>query len=107
MHVIVWAFEVAPEYQAAFEAAYGAEGDWARLFRRGDGYVRCELLHSTSDGSRYVTLDFWESRAAFEVFKREFAADYQALDRSLERLTLTETLLGILTEGAPLVDSRA
>jgi hypothetical protein len=41
-----------------------------------------------------VTIDRWESAAAFEAFKTRFAAEYDAIDRSCESLTRRETLIG-------------
>lgn len=40
---IAWTHEVGPARPDAFERAYGVDGDWARLFRRGTrlgGFVR-------------------------------------------------------------------
>ena len=48
MFEIVWEYEVRPEKVEAFEALYGPEGDWARLFRRADGYVETRLFRDTA-----------------------------------------------------------
>ena len=44
MFVVVWQFEVAEEKVTAFEAAYGPEGAWARLFCTSPDYLGTELL---------------------------------------------------------------
>ena len=44
MFVVVWHFEIAEENIAAFEAAYGPEGAWAKLFRSSPDYRGTELL---------------------------------------------------------------
>lgn len=99
-HVILWEFRVKPGCEAAFEAAYGSEGDWARLFRRDPGYRGTELLRvATARG--YITIDRWVSRAAFETFQRKHRKDYDALDRMLSKLTERETPLGSLTRVPP------
>jgi hypothetical protein len=36
---------------------------------------------------RYLTLDRWRDRAAYESFRRSAAADYAALDAAREALT--------------------
>jgi 8-oxo-dGTP pyrophosphatase MutT (NUDIX family)/heme-degrading monooxygenase HmoA len=92
-HVIVWEFRIRPAGVAAFESAYGPDGDWARLFRRASGYLGTELLRAPGEG-RYVTVDRWTSRADFEAFRDAHRADYDALDRRCEDLTLDETPLG-------------
>ena len=44
---------------------------------------------------RPAALNRWESEAAFEEFRQQFAAQYEALDRECEGLTQTETKIGI------------
>jgi len=59
-----------------FEAAYGAEGEWARFFRQGTGYVGTELLRDLEQPGRYVVVDRWESREAYNAFVAEHRDDY-------------------------------
>jgi len=63
VHEIVWEYEVRAEHAAAFEALYGADGDWARLFRRAEGYVETRLYRDTARPTLYLTIDRWRSRA--------------------------------------------
>jgi 8-oxo-dGTP diphosphatase len=92
-YVILWEFRVRPGSEPAFEAAYGSSGDWAVLFRRAPGYLGTELLRAPEAG-RYVTIDRWVSRAAFEAFREAYRADYDDLDRRSAGLTIAETPLG-------------
>jgi hypothetical protein len=46
------------------------------------------------DGLKFVTVDVWESRAAYEVFRRTYAAEYEALDAEMAPLTLNEQRVG-------------
>jgi len=91
-HVLVWEFAPAAGREAEFERAYGPDGDWARLFRRDPAYLGTELLRGA--GGRYLTLDRWRSRAAFEAFRKREAEDYAVLDRRMEALTSHESSLG-------------
>ncbi len=77
-----------------FERAYGPDGDWVRLFRRASGHLRTELLRDTDRPARYLTIDVWESRAAWERFRARWAAEYAALDARCGALTTRETQLG-------------
>jgi len=105
-HVILWEFRVKPGSEAAFEAAYGSEGDWARLFRRDPGFRGTELLRvATARG--YLTIDRWASRAAFESFQKRHRKEYEALDRMLSKLTERETPLGAMTRVAPIPGAAA
>jgi len=96
----LWRFDAAPERQAQFESAYGPDGDWVRLFRRAPGYVGSELLpQGTPRGDQgakslqYLTVDRWESVAAWRAFRERFAEDYERLDRDFEALTTREAPL--------------
>ena len=92
MIALIWRFEVRDEERAAFEAAYGPEGDWARLFAQSGGFRGTELLRA-ADGS-YLTMDVWRSKADFDAFLADHGPAYEALDRETEPLTRCEHRLG-------------
>jgi heme-degrading monooxygenase HmoA len=69
----VFLYEVDNAGREAFEAVYGSEGEWARFFVGGDGYLGTELLRS---GERYLLIDRWESRAAYDAFLEAHADEY-------------------------------
>jgi 8-oxo-dGTP pyrophosphatase MutT (NUDIX family) len=93
-HVIVWEFRVRAGREIEFEAAYGPEGDWARLFRRDPAYLGTELLRDRSDRLRYLTIDHWASGAANDAFRERWRSEYEALDRRCDALTEHEEPLG-------------
>ena len=97
--IVVWEFRVRPGKRRAFEKAYGPDGDWAQLFRRGKGYIRTELLSDRRTPLRYLTLDFWESHTDYERFKKENHVEYQAIDKKCESLTEKEVEIGQFTVG--------
>ncbi len=95
--VIVWEFRVRSGKRRAFEKAYGPDGDWALFFRTGQGYIRTELLSARGTPLRFLTLDFWASRADYERFKKITALEYQAIDKRCESLTEKEIEIGQFT----------
>jgi heme-degrading monooxygenase HmoA len=97
MFVVVWQFEVAEEKIAAFEAAYGAEGAWAKLFGTSPEYRGTELLRDAYIPGSYVTIDRWTSEDAFRAFRKEHDAEYEALDRTCDALTSAERRIGAYT----------
>jgi heme-degrading monooxygenase HmoA len=92
--IVVWEFRPRPGMEAAFERAYGPGGSWAQLFSKGKGFVATELNRDLKDSNRYLTLDFWESKEAYEAFRAKHAEDYAAIDRECEALTLEEKQIG-------------
>ena len=94
MFQILWQFDVADERAEAFEEAYGPAGVWVAFFREGDGYRGTELFRRTDPPASYLTLDRWETRAAYEAFRRARAMEYSALDAACQGLTLQESFLG-------------
>jgi heme-degrading monooxygenase HmoA len=98
MHAVVWSYRVAPGRDAEFERLYGADGAWAQLFRRSTDYLGTDLYRDTRQPDRYLTVDRWTSRAAYEAFLQAARADYAALDARGDALTVEETRLGALEE---------
>ena len=100
-YIMVWEFHVRDGMQPEFESIYGPEGDWARLFRRGEGYLGTEFAGDIKLTGRYLTIDFWESPTAYEKFRQAHAREYEALDKKCETLTKKELSHGSFqTRGA-------
>ena len=90
-YAIIWTYDIAPEHEAEFRAAYGATGDWAQLFARAPDFLGTELLR---DGARYATIDRWESGAAFDAFQVQHGEAYRPLDAKLAHLTRAQQRVG-------------
>lgn len=97
-YCIIWEFEVAEGGRAAFEAAYGPAGPWAKLFGKAAGFQEVELFRSLERAGVYFTIDRWDSQAAFSAFRRDFAAEYEAMDKSFDGLAMKETRIAALAE---------
>lgn len=91
MFVTVWEFQAREGSEAELLHANQPEGVWGRFFQKGPGYLGSEVLR---DGRRLVTIDRWTSREAYASFREAHLAEYQELDRQLERLTEQEHHLG-------------
>jgi heme-degrading monooxygenase HmoA len=94
MFVALWEFEVKPGNEERFCLVYGAEGDWARLFRDDAQFVETRLFRDAAEPQKFVTMDFWRTRAAYESFKKLNHAAYVALDQECEMLTVREGCVG-------------
>lgn len=94
MFLALWEFDVKQGCEEQFETVYGPDGDWARLFRRDPTYQRTLLLRDPFREHAYLTCDFWESRKAYEAFRKNNLEAYLALDESCEELTLAERKIG-------------
>jgi heme-degrading monooxygenase HmoA len=92
--VIAWEFLLKQGHEAKFIEAYGPEGRWTKLFRKAPGYVRSELARSEYDGHKYVTVDVWETRAAYDAFRKTHEAEYDLLDTELRECTVNEQRIG-------------
>lgn len=91
-HLRLWKFEVGPENEQRFVAAYRSDGDWAKLFAMSPGFIRTELWRD-GDGI-YLTADHWQSVTAFEAFQASLGEEYRRLDAELEDVAGIETFLG-------------
>lgn len=93
-YLVVWQFRPRPEAEQRFKEAYGPHGSWARLFARAEGFIRTELNRDLKDAGRYLTLDFWVSKDAYESFRASHVAEYSAIDQECGDLTAEEKFLG-------------
>lgn len=90
VYLRVWEYEVPADHVGPFIAAYGAEGDWARLFGRAEGYLGTGLFRDVERGGRFLTVDRWADEAAWRSFLDTSREAYEALDRRLEGIAATE-----------------
>ena len=97
MFVVIWQFEIAEDKIAAFEAAYGPDGSWAKLFRTSPHYLGTELLRDAYVPGAYLTIDRWKSEDDFRAFRKEHDQEYEVLDRQCDSLTSRETRIGAYT----------
>ena len=67
---------------------------WAQLFERAEGFVGTRLLAPEEANGPWLTLDEWDSRAAFDRFQDEFGEPYRTLDEELAGLTAEERFIG-------------
>jgi len=93
-YVYVWEFMVKRDRERDFQLAYGAEGEWVRLFRQATGYIRSQLFRDRATPSRFLTIDYWESEAAFAAFRSQFASEFEALDTKFAAWTTSEEEIG-------------
>jgi hypothetical protein len=94
MFLVLWEYEVKSGCQESFQSAYGPSGDWARLFATDENFVETRLLQDSSATNKFLTLDVWQSRSAYESFKSRNHGAYSAIDKNCERLTNHERHLG-------------
>jgi heme-degrading monooxygenase HmoA len=93
MYVLIWEYGVRADQVDVFEAAYGADGAWSRLFAKAPGYLGTDLFRSSNSPTTFVTVDRWESEADWQGFRAGWGREYEALDGECEALTEWERRL--------------
>jgi heme-degrading monooxygenase HmoA len=66
--VIALVFTYDVDETTEFERVYGPEGEWSQFFRQGRGYIGTELLRDVEIPGRYLVVDRWDSREAYNDF---------------------------------------
>jgi len=94
LYTYIWEYYVKDDFVSEFEKIYGHDGAWMQLFKRGNGYNSTELLRDCDNERRYLTIDSWISRSEYETFRKEFAAEFEELDKRCNLLTEDEGFLG-------------
>ncbi|NUT00906.1 MAG: hypothetical protein HOP96_08040 [Sphingomonas sp.] len=97
-HARVWKFRPPPGREDEFEQAYSGTGHWARLFEQAPGYRGTTLLRPCRAGDWWLTIDRWDSEAAFDRFQDEFGIQYRGLDEELEGVAGEEEFVGAFEE---------
>lgn len=92
--VVVWDFRVRKERVTEFEKIYSAEGDWVRLFERGDGFLGSHLMRDESSPVRFMAIDRWRDSTAYEAFHWRFQKEYDALNQRCAGLLDQEIRVG-------------
>jgi heme-degrading monooxygenase HmoA len=92
--VVIWEFTLRPGMQKQFEEAYGDCGPWVSLFRQDPAYIRTELIRDVNEANRYLTLDIWESEAAYEAFRECRENEYENIDAKCEQMKEAEREVG-------------
>ncbi len=93
-YLVAWQFRPRVGAEHQFEAAYGSHGVWAKFFMQGEGFSATELNRDLKDPGRYLTLDFWVSKEAYESFYLTHSVEYKEIDAQCEDLTEQEIELG-------------
>lgn len=93
MFVIVWEYRVRPGAEEAFATLYGPEGDWAALFRAHPGFLGTELLSGTG-AAPWLTIDRWDSEAAWAACMEDSREAYAGLDARGDALSVAERCIG-------------
>ena len=96
--VYVWQYTIEPALRREFLAAYDAQGAWVRLFSSDPSYIKTLLLQDAADENRYMTIDFWKSKADRDDFRERNWAEFNELDKNCEAFTVEETFLGDYVE---------
>ncbi len=94
MFLAIYEYQVKPQVADKFELLYGQSGAWVKLFSRSEDYLGTELAITTDHSFRYVTVDRWQSREAYEEFLEDNQQEYNTLDRLGEAFTESEKKVG-------------
>lgn len=74
MIALVFVYDVSQPEE--FERVYGPDGEWAEFFRQGRGFVGTELLRDVEQPGRFLVVDRWESRDAYNAFVEQHREEY-------------------------------
>lgn len=94
VYTYIWEYTIDSAYEQQFIAAYAPDGEWAQLFQRHDGYIKTELHRDRDNPNRFVTIDHWTNRKAWEAFRENANSEFRTLDGRCEAYTLEEREIG-------------
>ncbi len=92
--VTLWTYDVKPGKESQFEELYGNSGEWVKLFRKYPDYLKTELHKDLKIPSRYITIDYWKSKEAYEDFRKSEIKTFNEIDKAGEEFTESEIKIG-------------
>lgn len=92
--VYIWEYIVKEEFIEKFKVIYGPDGDWVKLFKKGSGYIETHLHQDISNPKRFITVDFWSSKAHRDKFQNQYSKEFNQLDHACQKFTDSEKLIG-------------
>ena len=92
--VLVWEYRVRRERLAEFVSLYSADGAWATLFSKGEGFLGSHLMRDESSPARYMTIDRWRDATCYEAFQWRHQKEYDALNQRCAPLLAHEQRVG-------------
>jgi len=99
MYRLVWEFDAKPERVDDFEKVYSLDGRWTTFFKLSPDYLGTELYKHTGHKHKFIAVDVWRSRIAYEAFRKSNAAEYATLDEWCRQLLDHERMLGVTDDG--------
>src|SRR5438045_1256886 len=93
-YLIIWEFRVKAGQESRFEQAYGPDGVWVQLFGNDNEYGGTDLLADSNQAGRYVTMDFWKSKEAYDSFRERNRGEYERIDKDCAEMTEAESAIG-------------
>jgi len=104
MFCYVWEYRVPADRVDGFLSGYGPGGEWDRFFGDSPDWIRTELLRDAEDPLRYVTIDYWTSRASCLEWRERHRERFDAIDARFENVTLSERHIGDFEITGPPID---
>jgi quinol monooxygenase YgiN len=94
MFAYIWEYIIDERKRGDFLHYYEPEGVWVNLFRKGEGYIRTELLEDQENPQRFLTIDYWKSKADIDAFLKKHTQEFERIDKMCESFTQSERFLG-------------
>ncbi len=96
MYIVLTEFIARENKAAEFEDYFGSAGKRAETLRNGEGFMSTELLKDKEVKLRYVTMDRWVSKDAYDDFGIEFENENSDLAKAGEEFSSKQVLIGVL-----------
>ncbi len=94
MFAYIWEYIIREDKREDFLRYYEPEGVWAVFFQKGEGYLRTELLEDAENPQRFLTIDYWRSKADRDAFRKKHAQEFEIIDKTCESSTHSERFWG-------------
>ena len=91
---IIWQYVVNERHEVEFLSSYGSDGEWVKLFKKSEEYIKTDLLKKIGTNHTYITIDQWTSSKAYDTFLKKYELQYLTMDKAGDKWTIKETFIG-------------
>lgn len=94
MFIVLNEFHVKEEHIPAFETEFGSAGTRSETLQKGEGFMSTELMKDGANKRRFITIDRWISKDAYEDFQIEFENESAEVAKLGENMLEKQQLIG-------------
>jgi hypothetical protein len=94
VYIYIWQYDIYPDFRSDFLFSYGPTGERVKFFKKGDGYLKTELLTDKQNKFKFITIDYWINSQQYAEFLKKNELEFTEIDKKCDAFTKSELKIG-------------